>query len=651
MIVSFDAGNLPAVIAAWRKLYPDKRFVIAADDDRHLVGRLCERLQAVGVGARPADFAKSAGGMRDMRWDLPDGRVVDLKARWAKDKAEVYHIEGSLTADGIIQLLKIENAGRAKAFAAARKYTAHVVCPRFGDRASMGTDFNDLHVAEGLDVVRAQLLAEPEEKPPRKNAPPPGKGGRDGGDDGDGRPLRFPYVTDRWEVKGIRENVYFALQQDPALRELVRYNDFSQRIDKARVAPWGGEAGAWLPMDDLRLANYVAEQHGLLIGNPITIEQAVMMAAYDNRYNPVRDDFEAVLWDGVPRAKHWMVDCLGAEDSDYVHAASEYFLISMVARVFDPGCQMDYMLVLQGGQGEGKSSVLQMLGGDYYAGGSFRIGDKDSFQALQGRLIFNFNELDSLSRVESSAIKSFITERKDHFRPPYAKSFQAFARNCVLTGDTNQGEFLRDATGDRRFWVVHVTAINLERMREWRAQLMAEAVHLYKAGAKRYPDREEEKRLFFPEQDKWKFVDVWHDALSRYVNSSDLVEGFEGCTTDSGGPLENSERAFFSTHELLIKALHIDVGKIDRAGTMQRSVSNAMRLLEFSAERWPRGRNRPRGFLRSGMEMPGGDKAPAPPAPLPPPPSGPPPAQPANGAVQAPAATTIQPTTEVPAWD
>jgi putative DNA primase/helicase len=607
VVACFDAGNLMPVVAAWRRLYPDHRFVMFADDDRHLVGRLCERLGLLGVAVGLADFAKSAGGLRDMRWDLPDGKAVVLKARWAKDKCEVYYIEGSIEADGVTQLLRLENAGRAKAFAAAKRHGAHVVLPRFADRATTGTDFNDLHVAEGLEVAAQQLTAEPAQpndspKQPQKNGQPPGGGGSNSGgghDDGGAARLRFPYLDEKFRVRGIRENVYYALGEDPDLRELVRYNDFSQQIDKARPAPWGGVPGGWLSMDDLRLANYVAERHGLVVGNPVTVEQAVTMAAQDMAYNPVRSDLESVPWDKVPRCEHWMVDCLGAADSEYVRKVSLYFLISLVARVFEPGCQMDYMLVLQGGQGAGKSSVLQVLGGAHYGAGSFRIGDKDALQALQGRLIFNFNELDSLSRAEGTAIKGFITERTDRFRPPYAKGFQAFPRNCVLTGDTNQGEFLRDATGDRRFWVVHCADIDVAKMIEWRAQLLAEAVYLYKRGHVRYPSKTEEKRLFFPEQDKWKFIDVWQDALARYVNSQQLIEGFDGCTSEVGLGIINSERAFFSTHELLTKALNIDVGKIDRAGTMQRSVGNSMKLLGFESYKWPKGRARPRGYLRS----------------------------------------------------
>jgi phage/plasmid primase-like uncharacterized protein len=609
VVACFDAGNLMPVVAAWRRLYPEHQFVMFADDDRHLVARLCERLALLGVEVGPTDFAKSVGGLRDMRFDLPDSKAVLLKARWAKDKCEVYYIEGSIEADGVTQLLKLENAGRAKAFAAAKRHGAHVVLPRFADRGSTGTDFNDLHVAEGLDIATQQLTAEPAQpndapKPPQKNGQPTGgrganNGGGGGHDDGGAGRLRFPYLDEKFKVRGIRENVYYALGEDPELRELVRYNDFSQQIDKARPAPWGGVPGGWLPMDDLRLANHVAERHGLVVGNPVTVEQAVTMAAQDMAYNPVRDDLESVRWDKIPRCEHWMVDCLGAADSEYVRKVSLYFLISLVARVFEPGCQMDYMLVLQGGQGAGKSSVLQVLGGAHYGAGSFRIGDKDALQALQGRLIFNFNELDSLSRAEGTAIKGFITERTDRFRPPYAKGFQAFPRNCVLTGDTNQGEFLRDATGDRRFWVVHCAEIDVAKMAEWRAQLLAEAVELYKQGHVRYPNKAEEKLLFFPEQDKWKFIDVWQDALAKYVNSPQLIEGFDGCTSSVGLGIINSDRAFFSTHELLTKALNIDVGKIDRAGTMQRSVGNAMKLLGFESYKWPKGRARPRGYLRS----------------------------------------------------
>lgn len=622
VVVCFDAGNLMPVVANFRKLYADHELIVAGDDDKHLVARLCERLALLGVVATPQDFARKLGGLRDMQWDLPDSRTVALKARWAKDRNDVYYIDGSITAEGVPQPLRLENAGRAKGMAAAKKHGARLVCPQFEGRSAGLSDFNDLHCSEGLDRVREQLTAPPvvDDKKTRAGGPPAGGGGRGGGgdDEHDGRRrLHFPYLTDKWEIKGIRENVYYAFNEDPVLQQLVRFNEFSHRLDKTREAPWKGAAGKWTPLDDLRLANYLAEAHGLVVANPLTLQQAVLMAASDNGYNPMLDYFNALQWDGVARMDMWLPDVMGAEDCEYSRLAGRYFLMSMVARVFEPGCQMDYMLVLQGAQGAQKSSVLKILAGEYYAGGTFRIGDKDSMQVLQGRLLFNFNELDSMGKAESTAVKSFVTERVDVFRAPYASSFSEFPRSVVLTGDTNQDDFLKDATGDRRCWPVHCADINVALMAANRDQLFAEAVQFYKAGERRYPVKEEEDRLFKPQQDRWKFVDVWQDVLARYVNSTEIVGSdarFDG-VVKGGIELRNESRVFFSTHELMERALKQDVAKIDRAGNQQRAVANAMRALGFEKYRWREGRVQQRGFIRvldKAEKEPTGPMAPAP---------------------------------------
>lgn len=133
----------------------------------------------------------------------------------------------------------------------------------------------------------------------------------------------------------------------------------------------------------MRLAAYLAGTHQVIVGNPSVVEQAVLMAASDERYNPLREWLETLVWDGTERLPFWMIDGLDAEDTEYVRRVSVYFLISMVARVFEPGCQMDYMLVLQGLQGMGKTSLLQMLAGQWFGSGSFKVGEKDALQALQ----------------------------------------------------------------------------------------------------------------------------------------------------------------------------------------------------------------------------------------------------------------------------
>ncbi len=602
VVACFDAGNIAAVMAAWRKLYPDHVFLIAGDDDRHLVARLCQRLAAHGVAATPADFARSAGGLRAMQWALPDGRQVALRAAWAKDKAGVWFIEGVIEADGVAHLLKLENAGRAKAMAAARKFGARAVFPQFADRASAGTDFNDLHLEQGLDITRQQLLAPPPPErakgdppqPPAGAGPGPGGGGEGG--------LVFPFLNEKYQPLGIRENVYFALLEDPVLRDLVRHNDFAQWIDRTRRAPWHGpdvpEQGRWLEVDDLRLAAYVAHRHRVVVGNPSVIQQAVLMAAGDNRHNPLREWLEALVWDGTERLDYWMIDGLEAEDTPYVRCVSRYFLLSMVARVFEPGCQMDYMLVLQGLQGMGKTSLLQLLAGEWYGAGVFKVGEKDALQALQGRWLFNFAELDALNKSEDTAIKAFITERTDRFRPPYGRDFQSFARTCVLTGDTNKTEFLKDPTGARRFWVVACGEVNLDGMRAMREQLLAEAVHRYRQDERRYPLRDEYDAIFRPEEERWRLDDVWMQPLLRYVNNRTVQEGWPG-TVERGRLIENCERTYFSTEELLTVALKIEIGKADGAGIAVKRIGDAMKspLMGFEAHRW--GKHRVRGYQRA----------------------------------------------------
>ncbi len=600
VVVCFDAGNLMPVVAAWRKVYEEHEFIICADDDKHLVTRLCERLLKFGVAVENSEFSRKAGGVRDMAWELPDGRKVQLKAAFKKDRNDVYFIEGSITCDGVSHLLRLENAGRSKAMQVAKKHGARVILPVFSSRFHSLTDFNDLHVEEGLEVVRAQLTAPPAQVEPAPTRQPSGGGG--GNDRGGG--LRFPYLDDKYNIKGVRENVYFALYEDPVLAGLVRLNLFSHRIDKMREAPWRGPAGAWLEIDDMFLANYLAQAHGLLVSNPLTIQQAVTMYATDHAYNPVKDQMEALVWDGTPRCRHWIAEIMDGEDKEYSSLAGTYFLESMVARVYEPGCQMDYMLVLQGAQGAKKSSVLRILGGEFFAGGSFRVGDKDSLQVLQGRLIFNFNEFDALSKAERTAVKQFVAERKDVFRPPYSKGFAEFPRSVCLTADTNEDDFLRDDTGDRRYWVIPCGQIDVDKMVLWRDQLLAEAVHLYKQGARRYPTKEEEELYFKPEQERWKFVDMWQDTLGSYVNSKRQLPAeslMDGATIGGGMVLPNNEREFFSTVELITVALKIDVGKVQGAGSEQKRVASAMRSLGFKKHRFGEG-GRSRGYLRIQIE-------------------------------------------------
>jgi predicted P-loop ATPase len=261
------------------------------------------------------------------------------------------------------------------------------------------------------------------------------------------------------------------------------------------------------------------------------------------------------------------------------------------------------MLILQGDQGLGKSTAFRTLAEPFFMDTPFRIGDKDSYLSLQGVWLVEFSELESMSKAESTAIKAFVSSVEDRFRPPYGSRMVKMPRRAVLAGTTNSDQFLKDATGDRRMWPVHVTEIRVDLLQACRDQLFAEALHLLekKSGtdaARYYPTKAEEETLFKPEQERWRMVDAWHDWIADYVEKDTAN------ADDDPNELPPAKRGFFTAQELFTKALHIKAERIDNAKLMQIRVSACMRELGFASAREPAGR-RKRGYLRAGWEFSG----------------------------------------------
>jgi putative DNA primase/helicase len=269
VVVCFDAGNLEPVVSQWRKLYPELEFVIAADDDRHLLVRLCERLQKFGVHATPAELGKLD---REHEWTVPAGPeggadlVVELKAGWSKDGAGVPCITGTITVHGEdepapveatphirlaavdgkrtggrVHKVSLENAGRSRAVATARRVKARVLLPAFDDAASAGTDWNDLHVAQGLEAVATQLRAGLEGEDPAKNRaddrPHGGAGkGRDKLPPQDTNEPKFVDALGRWTLLYGTTTVW-----DEDVRQVLRIE--SLKLAYGRLVDW------WLAHD------------------------------------------------------------------------------------------------------------------------------------------------------------------------------------------------------------------------------------------------------------------------------------------------------------------------------------------------------------------------------------------------------------------
>lgn len=435
--------------------------------------------------------------------------------------------------------------------------------------------------------------------PPGGPAPAGGAGG-DGGDGGDGGPVIGLIRAGNGSPRDCRENVLYCLRHDPELRGLVRLNQFTMLIERSRSSPWGGSAaaGEWDDQDDLMLGEYLARTHGLLLRSKQTLRDGVQMVARELRYNPVVDTVKSQPWDGIERLDYWAADVLGVEQSPYTRLVGRLFILGMVNRALRPGCKFDYMLILKGPQGARKSTVFRTLAWPWFTDNAIRMGDKDSMLAMQAIWIAESSELESMNKADQNATKQFLSSAEDLFRPPYGATMVKRPRHAVVGGTTNADTFLRDVTGDRRFWPLEVGEINIELLEAMRLQLFAEALHdLQSDDADRrrtWPTLDEERTLIIPSQERFKQTDVWEDILADYVGAE--------CNHRSDHPNDPvpSRRKFFSTRELFEHALQIKPDRIDGNKLMETRVSNCMKALGFVKHRETSGA-RKRGYSRGDM--------------------------------------------------
>lgn len=454
-------------------------------------------------------------------------------------------------------------------------------------------------------------LAEPAKRPkaPRANDSAPaggavhaGGGGRGGGSGGgDGAPpdagdpedvdVLAHLIKHRGRPLDCRENVMYALQLDQTLCGLVRQNDFTHLIERVKPTPWGHSAGEWNEEDDLMLGEYLLRNYGMSIKAASTLRNGVLMAARSNKYNPVLELIHAQKWDGIPRLEHWLTDVYEIDERPYTRLIGKCFIMGMVERARRPGCKFDYMLIIKGEQGLKKSTAFRQLAYPFFTDNAIRMGDKDSLMAMQLVWIAESAELESLNKSETTQIKQFLSAQEDMFRPPYGSQLIRAKRHAVNVGTTNADEFLKDATGDRRFWPLEVKVVNEDALASMRLQLFAEALHRLNEGERYWPSKDEERDLVFPEHEPFKRTDAWEDLIDAYVNRET-----EDKHDDPMLPV-NAERDFFPRSEIYERALMIKADRIDGAGNMDTRIGNAMRALGFDKHRETSGKRR-RGFLR-----------------------------------------------------
>ena len=294
-------------------------------------------------------------------------------------------------------------------------------------------------------------------------------------------------------------NFGLIVRNDPRLAGKVRRDAFRGRDCIFGDLPWrtGAEKDPfWNNSDDNGLIDYVS-RHYQLTGKQALLD-ANDLAMSQRTFHPVREWLDTLEWDGEERLDTLLVDYLGAEDNDLTRAMTRKHFTAAVARVMRPGCKYDYILTLIGPQGIGKSTLVKIMGGDWFDDSLTSIEGKEGMEQIRGKWLIEFGELTNYKKSTSEAYKAFISKQEDSYRPAYGRKVEVYPRQCVFFATTNEPAFLKGDTGNRRFWTVECDRGDILKdvwsdLDAERDQIWAEAVHRYRHGERLYLPRELEK--------------------------------------------------------------------------------------------------------------------------------------------------------------
>ena len=296
-------------------------------------------------------------------------------------------------------------------------------------------------------------------------------------------------------IKPTASNFVIIMEHDKNLRNIGGLDVFSQRLTCAGPLPWDAKrknGDLWKDADDASLRIYIDQVYG--INSKQKCDDALAAHFAGHQFDPVKDYLSALVWDGTKRVDTLLIDYMGAQDSEWTRMATRKMLCAAVARTFRPGCKFDYMLVLSGPQGCGKSTIIMKLSHGWWTDNVFTTQGKDASDQIQGVWLVEMAELSAMRKADAESNKQFISRPIDKYRMAYDRRRGEFPRRCVFFGTTNDDGYLKDPTGNRRYWPVECR-VEDPKLSVWDDlteevvdQIWAEAVQMFRDGETIYPD-------------------------------------------------------------------------------------------------------------------------------------------------------------------
>jgi predicted P-loop ATPase len=331
-------------------------------------------------------------------------------------------------------------------------------------------------------------------------------------------------VDKKGEYLSSSKNIDTILKNDPMLKGIFKLNLFDNKRYITRPLPWhpfDGEVDQLKDVDMSGVRNYFDVIYG--ITSVSKIDDSVSLEFQRNSFHPIKDYLEGLVWDGKERVNTLLVDYFGTPDDPYHRAAIRKPLVAAISRVYKPGVKFDLVTTLVGPQGSGKSTFLAKLGRQWFSDTFSCLQGKEAYEQIQGKWIIEIGELAAMRKAEVETVKQFLTKCEDSYRPAYGRVIETYRRQCIFFGTTNASDFLRDATGNRRFMPVDVTKaaaikdVHKDLTEHEVDMIWAEAYLMYKAGEKLYLEEsenisaEDERDKHLENDDRVGYVEAYLD--------------------------------------------------------------------------------------------------------------------------------------------